>query len=302
MTRQPFERILRAFVSDVPEVAPRDLLESVLIELPTVPQRRRRFGVGRRFLDMSLPIRSIAAAAAVVIVALAAYMMLPRSTDVGSGPPPAASPITTTAPSPSASPTATPTPRITGATVIADGAALEAGVRYVLPRMEPAFTFTGSSKLVFLADGPRFAWFSATTPSTDLGVVTAGSAFDETGTTIDLPADLVAWLKGRSDLDVVSTTPIELGATSAILVEAKVHRDAHANAGGAVNLFCPGPKDKCHFEDGGSLGYIPGNDLLVLVTSTGDTPVVAAATAPESSWTEIRADAEAFLRSLEFPS
>ena len=54
MNRQPFERDLRTFVSDVPEVAPRDLLESVLIELPTVSQRRRRFGVGRRFPKMSM--------------------------------------------------------------------------------------------------------------------------------------------------------------------------------------------------------------------------------------------------------
>ena len=64
MNRQPFERDLRTFVSDVPEVAPRDLLESVLIELPTVSQRRRRFGVGRRFPKMSMPLRALATVAA----------------------------------------------------------------------------------------------------------------------------------------------------------------------------------------------------------------------------------------------
>jgi hypothetical protein len=301
MNRQPFERILRVFISDVPEVAPRDLLESVLIELPTVPQRRRLFGVGWRFRKMSMPLRALATAAVVLVVAVAAFSILPRSAGVGSGPPPSPTASPTASPSTVASPTPTATPRIAGATVIGDGATLETGVRYVTPRIDPLFTFTGSSKLLFLADGPRYAWFGATTPRTEMGVVAAGSAFDETGATIEIPSDITAWLEDRSDLDIVSTTPVELGATSGTLIEAKVHPDAHANGGGAVNLFCPGPVDRCQFEEGGSLGYVPGNHLLLLVTSVGDKPVVAAATAPEVSWPQIGSDAEAFLRSFEFP-
>lgn len=297
MNRLPFERILRAFVSDVPEVAPRDLLESVLIELPSVKQNRRRFGVGRRFTRMSTPVRAVVAAVAVLVVALAGYALLPRSSGVGSGPPPTASP----SPSPSASPSAGPSARVAGATVIGDGAAFEAGVRYVTSRFDPPFTFAGSPKLVFLVDGPRYAWFSATTQATDLGVVAPGSAFDETGATVALPPDIVAWLQARSDLDVVSTIPVELGSGTGTIVEAKVHADAHVNEGGAVNLFCPGPVANCAFEEGGSLGYAAGNHLLVLVTSAPGTPIVAAATAPEASWAEIAGDAEAFLRSIEFP-
>lgn len=300
MNRQPFERDLRTFVSDVPEVAPRDLLESVLIELPTVPQRRRRFGVGRRFPKMSMPLRALATVAAVLVVALAAYTILPKSSGVGSGASP--SPSASSTATPLASPAPTPTPRIAGAVTVSDGATLDSGVRYVAPDFAPLFTFTGSPKLIYYVDGPRHAFFGATTPSTDLGVVDAGSAFDESGKTIELPTDVIAWIRARSDLDVLSTTPVELGATSATLIDAKVHSDAHTNAGGATNLFCPGAVDKCDFEEGGSIGYLPDYHLLVMVAPVGGKTVVAMATAPESSWTLMGADAEAFFRSIEFPS
>ena len=302
MNRQPFERDLRTFVSDVPEVAPRDLLESVLIELPTVPQRRRRFGVGRRFPKMSTPLRAFAAVAAVLVVALAAYTIMPKPSGVGSGPSPSPSASSTATPSAVESSTPTPTPRVAGAVTVSDGATLESGVRYVAPDFEPMFTFTGSPKLIYLVDGPRHAFFSATTQSTDLGVVNAGSAFDERGTTIELPSDIPAWIRGRSDLDVLSTTPVELGAISATLIEAKVHADAHTNGAGAINVFCPGAIDKCDYEEGGSVGYIPGNHVLLLVAPVAGTTVVGVATAPEASWTLIGADAEAFMRSVEFPS
>ena len=175
-------------------------------------------------------------------------------------------------------------------------------MRYVTPQFDPMFTFTGSPKLIYYTDGPRLAWFSATTPSTDMGVVNAGSAFDESGKTIEMPSDVTAWIKARRDLDIVSTTPVALGTINGTLIHAKVHPDAHANGGGAVALFCPGPVAKCHFEEGGSLGYAPGNHVLLLVTSVAGTPVVAAATAPETSWALVGPDAEAFLRSIEFPS
>lgn len=302
MNRQPFERDLRTFVSDVPEVAPRDLLESVLTEFPTVPQRRRRFGVGRRFPKMSTPLRALATVAAVLVVALAAYTIIPRASNVGSGPGPSPSASSTATPSPVTSAVPTPTPRIAGAVTVSDGAALDSGVRYVAPDFEPLFTFTGSPKLIYYVDGPRHAFFGGTTPSTDLGVVDAGSAFDESGKTIELPTDVTAWVSARTDLDVVSTTPVELGATKATVIEAKVHSDAHTNAAGAINLFCPGAVDKCDFEEGGSIGYVPGNHVLVMVVPIAGKTVIAMATAPEASWSLIGADAQAFLRSMEFPS
>jgi hypothetical protein len=302
MNRQPFERDLRTFVSDVPEVAPRDLLESLLIELPTVSQRRRRFGVGRRFPKMSMPLRALATVAAVLVVALAAYTFLPKSSGVGSNPSPGPAASPTASPSPVASPEPTPTPRIAGAITVSDGATLDSGVRYVAPDFEPMFTFTGSPKLIYGLDGARHAFFGATTPSTDLGVVDAGSAFDESGKTIEVPSDVTAWIHARTDLDVLSTTPVELGTTSATLIEAKVHADAHTNAAGAINLFCPGAVDKCDFEEGGSIGYIPGNHVLVMVAPVAGKAVVAMATAPETSWTIVGGDAEAFLRSFQFPS
>ena len=302
MTRQPFERILKSFVADVPEVAPRELLESVLIDLPSVKQRRRRFGVGRRFRDMSTPLRVLATTAAVLVVAVVAYTLLPRPAGVGSSPTP--TPVLSPSPTrtPSASPTPAPSPRIAGATVIGDGTPFAQGVNYVLADFEQPFKLSGSPQLLFLADGPRYAWFGATSSGSELSALAPGSAFDENGTTVELPTDLVAWIEARTDLDVTSTTPVELGSASGTLIEATVHADAHVNGGGAVNLFCPGPVARCFFEEGGSLGYQPGDHLLLLVTSVKGTPVVAHAAVPPAEWDRLRTDIDAFLRSIEFPA
>lgn len=251
---------------------------------------------------MSTPLRALATVAAVLVVALAAYTILPKSSGVGSGPSPTPSASPTATPSPVTSPAPSPTPRIAGAVTVSDGATLESGVRYVPPDFEPMFTFTGGPKLIYYVDGARHVFFGATTPSTDMGVVDAGSAFDESGKTIEIPADVPAWVRARSDLDVLSTTPVELGTVNATLIEAKVHADAHTNAGGAINLFCPGPVEKCDFEEGGSIGYVPGSHLLVLIAPVAGKTIVGMATAPEASWAIVGPDAEAFLRSFQFPS
>lgn len=301
MTRQPFERKLRTFVSDVPETAPRELLESVLIELPTVKQRRHRFGVGRRIQQMSTPLRAIAVAAAVLVIAVAGYTMLPRSGNVGA--PPTPTPVPTASPQPTAatSPTPGPSPRIPGATVITDGMALAPGVTYVMSDFEPAFTFGGGTGLLFAVDGTNYAWFvHPTSQAINAGVVQPGSVFADGGAAEAVPDDIVAWLQSRDDLTISSVSPVTLGSVEGSLVEGTVARDAFENTGGAINVFCPDATG-CDFQSGGSLGYAQGDHVLILVTSVGGLPVTAMATAPEADWATVGADFDAFLRSFDFP-
>jgi hypothetical protein len=298
MNRQPFERLLRTFVSDVPEAAPRDLLESVLIQLPTTNQRRRRFGIVGRFPDMLTPLRTVALAAAALVIALAGYSVLGNRPSVG-GP----SPTPTIAPSPTVAPSPTigPSPRISGATVVADGSSLSAGTTYVMANFEPPFTFTGVDGIVFEVDAPTYAWLvHATSQQPLLAVVSVGSVFDGTGTLVPLPTDLVAWLQARSDLDITGSSPIQLGSVSGTLIEGTVSATAHENSAGHVNVFCP-EKVGCDFESGGSSGFDPGQRFEIVVVTVNGKQIVASGGATAAEWPTVGVDFDAFLRSMAFP-
>lgn len=299
MTRQPFERKLRAFVSDVPAAAPRDLLESVLVDLPTVKQRRRPFGVGRRFTTMSTPLRTIAVAAAVLVVAVAAYSMLPGPPGPGASPSPTIAPTPTAAPS--RSPAPTPSPRITGATVAPLGGTLGEDTLYELPTFEPPFTFSGPSPMILGLAGSAFAFIvHPTSQSINAGVVRPGAVFDEAGSAQAVPDDLAAWVQARTDLSVSSAEPVTLGSAEGTLVEAVVAEDAFQNAGGAVNVFCPRTTG-CDFESGGSIGWVRGDRVLVLVATVDGQPITAIGTAPEANWVTMGPIFDAWLRSFDFP-
>ena len=299
MTRPPFERVLRTFVSDVPETAPRDLLESVLIELPTVKQRRRPFGLGRWDPAQSSRLRAIALAAAVFVITVVGYSIFARGDFTGPGGPTA---TPTEQPSLSPSPTAGPTPRISGATVPADETALAAGVTYVLKEFEPPFTFVGDPAIKFGIDGPRYAWLEIRgKPLSPLGIVQPVSVFQESTVNEALPPDIVAWLKARTDLTVLSETPITLGSANGTLLDGTVPEDAFHNEGGAINLFCPETAG-CAYQAGGSLGYAPGDHVLIIVATVGDLPIVAMATMPEAEWATDGPTVDAFLRSFDFPA
>lgn len=298
MTRQPFERTLRIFVSDVPEHAPRDLLEAVLIDLPTVKQRRRRFGLGRRFQPMSSPLRALAVAAAVLVVAVAGYSMLGNRIGPGASPTLAPSPTPTAAPTRSPAPTASP--RISGATGATVNEEGDPGTTYVLSRFEPVFTYAGLEGMLFAQEGPTHAWFvHGTSFAINAGVVQVGKVFDEAGATLDPPADLAAWVQARTDLTVTATTTVTLGTAEGTLIEATVADDAFTNGGGAINVFCPA--STCAFEQGGSMGYAPGDRVLILVTAVDGLPVAAMGTAPEADWATYGARFDAWLRSFDFP-
>jgi hypothetical protein len=298
MNRQPFERLLRTFDSDVPEVAPRDLLESVLLQLPSTNQRRRRFGVVRRFPDMLTPLRTVAVAAAVLVIALAGYSVLGNRPAVGGpSPTPATSPNPTVAPSP----TIGPSPRISGATVVADSSRLTAGTTYVLKDFEPAFTFTGVDGILFGIDNVSYAWFDhAGSTRAALGVVVVGSVLDETGAARELPADLEAWFRARSDVDITASSSIQLGSASGTLIEGTLRPTAHPNSAGYTNIFCPA-QVRCDFESGGSMGSEPGNRFEIVLATVNGKPIVAMGTASADEWPTIGSDFDAFLRSINVP-
>ncbi|HZM74059.1 MAG TPA: hypothetical protein VFC71_11860 [Candidatus Polarisedimenticolia bacterium] len=294
-TDPSFDSRIADWLEHDPNQAPDQALATVLAAIPSISQRRR-LPVSWGF-DRNAGVLRLAAAAVIALAVLGAiYVNLPGRNDVG-GP----TPMPTVSPTVEPTVRPTPTPRIAGATIAVEGRALTPGVRYVFPDFEPAFTFTGSASITFGIDGPPFAFLehSAATFAA-LGVVRPSAVFAEGGTVEVVPADIVTWLQGRSDLVISSITPVTLGSASGTLLEGTVPLDAFHNAGNAINVFCPNATG-CNFESGGSIGYAPGDHVLILVTEVDGQPVTAIATGPESAWATMGVDGDAFLRSFDFP-
>lgn len=122
------------------------------------------------------------------------------------------------------------------------------------------------------------------------------SVFDDTGTLVALPSDLVAWLQARGDLDITGSSPIQLGSVSGTLIEGTVR----ANSAGYVNVFCP-ENVGCAFESGGSSGFDPGQRFEIVVVTVNGKTVVGSGGATPAEWPTVGVDFDAFLRLMRFP-
>lgn len=300
MSRMPFNRLLETWLSEVPQTAPRELLESVLVSVPTVNQRRRRFGAVGRFLMTSMQLRAAATLAAVAVVVAVGLAVVNNRPNVAG---PNASPSSTPSASPAgASPVARPSSRVPGAIVAVSGEDLGPGQRYSTERFQPPFTVAGHSNWQFAVDGATFAWFEYVSATPGMGaIVTPQMVFAVGGAAEPVPDDLVAWLQARTDLDLQAPQSISLGGRPATLIEGTVNATRKFNTGGALNIACP--KATCDFESGGSLGFDPNSDHFELVVIDVDgTPVMISVSAAAANWSMVATDLDAFIRSFEFPA
>jgi hypothetical protein len=92
-------RVVRSWLEVGATALPDRVLDAVLDQLPTTPQRRS-WGAARRFLDMNTSIKLAIAAAAIVVVAFAGYTLLPSGNGLNGGPGPSSSPSPSPTPSP----------------------------------------------------------------------------------------------------------------------------------------------------------------------------------------------------------
>ena len=98
-------RIVRSWLSEGTTRLPDRVLDAVLDEVPSTPQRRAWWPAWR-FSDMNNTLRIALAAVAVVAIAFVGFSLLPRSNDLGGG---AQSSTPSTAPTATATPTPSPT-------------------------------------------------------------------------------------------------------------------------------------------------------------------------------------------------
>ncbi|HEV8282317.1 MAG TPA: hypothetical protein VGQ02_10680 [Candidatus Limnocylindrales bacterium] len=123
-TDREVTRIVRSWLEEGVTALPDRVLDDVLDQLPTTPQRRA-WWPARRFRQMNIPIRVAVAVAAVVVVAVAGIYVLPRTGGVGG---------------PSPSPTPTPSPAPSASPMALRHDALPAGTYLVNPSSDPTWT------------------------------------------------------------------------------------------------------------------------------------------------------------------
>ena len=128
-TDQETTRIVRSWIQLGVDQLPERVLDAVLDEVPTTPQRRSHWSAWRS-LQMPTIAKVAAAAAVLLVIAVVGFRLVPASGEVG-GPAPTASPTP--------APTATPVPTITG--TLAGQGALQPG-RYRVNAEIPGVTVT----------------------------------------------------------------------------------------------------------------------------------------------------------------
>ena len=291
-----FDPRIAGWLEDDPTDAPVAVLETVLAAFPSIPQRRPS-RLPWRLSPMSTPLRLAGAALGAVILVAAAVSLLGRSTSqVGTSTP---TPIAT------ASPTPAPTSRVPGAVQIREGMTVPTGGTVTTSLFSPPFTIAGVASLNLDGEGPGRAWFTYGS-NAGLLIVDPVHVIEVGGAVSPVPADLVAWLKARSDLTISRTAAIDLGGISGTLLEGVVNAGAPLNKGNAINIACAADR-ACAFENGDEFGLgstdhfefvvvvVRGQTLLLGITAASDA-------AAGGAWAASHAALEAILGSIRFPA
>jgi hypothetical protein len=307
MTRpQPFDQLLGDWLAEGPEIAPRELLEAVLVTIPIRRQRRRLWTAGRRFRTLSLPVR-LATAVTVFVVLGVVGLSVARfggNPSIGGATP-------TPAPTPSVSPAAassvpTPSPsstsRISGTVQIADGAVLKAGTKYTLTSFTPAFTFVGQDGWTLKGSDPSSAAFWV---GGDIGqglfmVERPAQVLEVGGAVAPVPSDLVAWLQARSDLILAKPTKVTVGGFTGQLLDGTVRSGAQVNGANALNIACfAGPE--CSPDSSFGLGFAADNHFQLVVVRVRGQTLLIDMTANSAAWNTVHPRLAAFLAGFAFP-
>jgi hypothetical protein len=313
MTRsRSFEDLLGAWLDEGPEVAPRQLFETVLSTAPTRRQQRRGFGAARRFTMFGAPVRA-AAIVAVLITGLIGLALLGVGdrTHVGpvvpSSPPQLSSPTVSSATLPSPSITASASP-FANAEMLAAGGRLRDGATYTIPGFTPPFTIVGqvgwnaevaeSSSTVITADGGGRDGGSIQIlrPGTirEPGAL-PGSQGDP------VPSDLAAWLEGRSDLTLRPPAAITIDGITGIRLIGSVKREAWDKDHQFITIACEDGAPKCSAARSGLIVISePGSTNELIVLNVHGQQLLIGLTSGTDMWPIVRPRLEAFLMSLKF--
>jgi hypothetical protein len=157
-----------------------------------------------------------------------------------------------------------------------------------------------------MGDGPGHAWFNNGPKEPNppdqytLGIVVAANVLPVGGGTAAAPADLIAWLQGRSDLALGAPRAVTVGGLHGTAVTGTVRPGAQTNTGGAINIICSADSP-CQQETGNEIGVGPGRAFEIIVISVQGQTVVIAADGMSPAWSVDAKSIDPFLAGLSFP-
>jgi hypothetical protein len=302
-------RIVRSWLDDGVTELPDRVLDAVLDQVPATRQRRAWWPAWRLPLMNSAMRLGVAAVVVVILGAIGIGLAGSRgSSSVGVAPtatpgsqPPVACTPSTPIPGPS------PTSRIAGALQVRAGTVLSAGTTYTTPYFTPAFTFVGQG--CWISRGDDVSSAAIWNNPGDMGngavqIMRPGSVLDANGTPGPLPADLVAWIRARSDLSVGTPTSVSVGGYPGTLLDGTVLPSAKLNVGDAINIACAEGASASDLAAGNAfcLGFLGGSHFQLVLLSVRGQTVMIDLFATASNWTAAQPGLEAFLAGLKFPA
>ena len=235
-------------------------------------------------------------------------------------------PSTLSSPSPSrltASPSASSilhaskSPRPAGATPLLMGDTMLENKPYTTLSFEPAFTIRGSGGWLIplpapgggRLEGPAHAYFFARQPSgipflmPTLSIIRPSQVIAAGGTSVDpVPADVIAWLRARTDLDMGMPSPVTIGGLEGTAVEGTVRQGAATNSVGAINLLCSTDNARCGWSNGEEVGVGMGERFRFVVLDVRGATVVLVVGDLAENWPLDQLELERLLNSVTFPS
>jgi hypothetical protein len=289
-------RIVRSWLEVGATALPDRVLDAVLDQLPSTPQRRS-WWPARRFRDMNAYAKLAIAAAALVVVAIIGYNLLPRGAEVSG-------------PGPSPTPTSTPTPSL-----LPSSGSLDAGSYYhdewgpASPRIAFAVPAGWATTEGFVykdrgavapayapGSGPGdvvFFWWVVSHVYAD-ACQWQGSLVDA-GTTVDQLADVLVAQKGRM---ASAATDVTLGGVPAKRIELTNPADLDpATCNGGILRFWPDPGPD---ESGGVCCTRAGStDVAYVLAVNGNRAVVVVRHQADSSAADV-AELEAIVATIRF--
>jgi hypothetical protein len=224
-TDRDMTRIVRSWMDEGATALPERVLDAVLDQVPTTPQRRSLWP-SRRSIDMNSTLKMALGAAAVIVIALVGFNLLPRSGEVGGQAGPSATAIPTQAP------VATDTPSASAALSLPAGP-MEPGTYRVDDPKDTAVPFTvtvpagwrGRSD-GFVHKNPDSAAELGVTPFNVTHVYTdacdAEGTLTEIGPTVD---DLLQALADQDGSDASAPVDVTLGGYPAKRVDMSIPAD-----------------------------------------------------------------------------
>ncbi len=283
------DAIMSAWLEEGPTRLPDQTRRAIVVAIPTTTQRRRGWLAPWRSSPMNPIARiAIAAIAVVAVVGGAAYVLRPNG-QVG-GPPltPTASPATSTPPSVS---------RLSDVLQI-DLGSVPANVRATTSTFTPAFTFVAGPGWSLDGKGPSHAWLSD--PKGGFMIVRPAEMIAVGGSKEAVPADIVAWLRARSDFDLAASTPISIGGIEGTLLRGSVRPGVKKNAGHGINIACSADVP-CDFENGNEFGFGDTDQFEIAIVKVRGETLMLGISAPTADWDAEGPALEAILQSITFP-